>query len=78
LLGKEITIYPNPANTVINVVSELQGPFEIEIYDLIGKRMSRIEVANRNINVSQLPVGIYTLRISVEAASITRKIAIQR
>jgi len=78
LLGKEITIYPNPANTMLNVVSDLEGSFEIEIYDIIGKRMNLVEVNSRNVNVSKLPVGIYTLRISMEEAFVTRKIAIQR
>ena len=78
LLGKEISIYPNPANTMINVVSDLDGELEMEIYNIIGTRMKQIQVDRRNISVAQLPVGVYTLRISVEGASVTRKIVIQR
>ena len=63
---------------MINVVSDLEGPFEFEIYNIVGERISLFEVDRRNIDIAHLPVGIYTLRISVEGASIARKIAIQR
>jgi hypothetical protein len=78
LLGEEVGIYPNPASTVINLVSDLEETFQVEIYNLVGKRMSSVTATDRSIDVSQLQAGIYTLVINVEGASIARKIAIQR
>ncbi len=78
LLDSKILIYPNPAQSELNVVTELQGNLSIEMFNLLGKRMTHKVFNTNTIDVSQLPVGIYTMKISIDNESIIRKIAIQR
>ena len=77
VLAEKISIFPNPATTVLNIVSDLDNNFEIEMFDVAGKRLD-VQLENRNIDVSNLPVGIYTLKINVDDSSITQKVVIQR
>jgi hypothetical protein len=78
LSASEVSIYPNPANTVINVVTELEGNFTTELYDLVGKRINTLQQTNNSINVSQLPTGMYILKLNFEKGSVAKRIAIQR
>ena len=67
-----LKIYPNPVSSVLNIVmkSEIKS---VEIFNLIGKRVLRF--INKKINISQLPAGLYILKIETVNGSIgTRKI----
>lgn len=71
---KEYTrVYPNPAKTTINIESPNKGNFSISIYDILGNEVIRIDEAYNNspINVKNLPVGIYVLKINGEYRSST-------
>ena len=67
------SVYPNPANEVINielgvssVISNALLTYEIRLYDLAGN-LQRLATANNGtvrLDVSDLPVGIYSLHIS--------------
>ncbi|MGH1433840.1 MAG: T9SS type A sorting domain-containing protein [Lewinella sp.] len=78
LQASAVSIYPNPANTVINVVSEIEGTFTTELYDLVGKRINSLQMTNNSMDVSQLPTGMYLLKLNFEEGSVTKRIAIQR
>jgi len=78
LLDSKILVYPNPAHSTVNVVTDLQGKMTIEMFDLLGKKLSNKSINETSIDVSQLPVGIYTMKISIDNDSIVKKIAIQR
>ena len=54
----EITIYPNPTNSILNINGEFQTA---KIYDLKGKLV--MESNQSNIDVSQLPKSIYIIKI---------------
>lgn len=77
-LSEEVSLYPNPANTQINIVTEIEGDFSIELYDFVGQRLSHVKLADNSIDVSQLPVGIYLVKIDFEEGSAVKRIAIQR
>ena len=67
-----LKIYPNPVSSVLNIVmkSEIKS---VEIFNLIGKRV--LQFTNKKINISQLPTGLYILKIETVNGSIgTRKI----
>lgn len=57
---KSVRIYPNPAKDFINIAS-IKEINSIEILDQSGKRIS--EFKELKFNVSQLPKGIYILKI---------------
>jgi len=77
-LSKNVTIFPNPANTTLNVVSELEEEFTIQLFDLYGKKISENRAGNNRIDVSQIPAGMYLVKLNFEEASVSKKITVQR
>lgn len=74
-----LSIYPNPAVSLINVISN--GPEAItgaEIFDVLGKKVMVKQDWNSNqIDVDSLSSGVYFLKVFSNENSITRKIVIQ-
>lgn len=59
----EFTVYPNPANNVLNINSA-SGIEKIEIFDITGKRvLENTSLTNNQLNVSSLNRGVYMLRL---------------
>lgn len=73
LLNNNITIYPNPVIDLININTSLTI-LEVEIYDVLGKRLNYIKVNNRKIDVSGVNSGVYILKIKTEIGIILKKI----
>ena len=64
ILENAVSVYPNPANGVINIdlTSELTKNSSLEVYDALGKLVVKQVLANElnSINISTLSNGIYT------------------
>ena len=73
LLNNNITIYPNPVIDLININTSLTI-LEVEIYDVLGKRLNYIKINNRKIDVSGVNSGVYILKIKTEIGIILKKI----
>ena len=56
-----VTIYPNPTTGILNVVGEQIG--NIEVYEATGRAVMRADNTEQ-IDISNLPSGIYFLRIT--------------
>jgi hypothetical protein len=58
-----ISIYPNPANTNINVIitSATSGDIQVEILNMMGQKVSMTTAMDNmaTINVAALPTGYY-------------------
>jgi len=58
-----VSVYPNPAASVINVVisSSVQGQVQLEILNMLGQRMTSIATTDNKatIDVAGLPAGSY-------------------
>jgi CubicO group peptidase (beta-lactamase class C family) len=62
-LQNKIVIYPNPAQSELNIMLPVEGSSEIEIINMLGERV--IKVSNQQkIDINQLQNGIYYLRIT--------------
>tara|TARA_R110000787_G_scaffold81036_2_gene175940 strand:- start:97040 stop:98293 length:1254 start_codon:yes stop_codon:yes gene_type:complete len=66
-LSEAISVYPNPANDLINIVNasniQLEG---IKIYDMNGRLIREVAITNnntQNINLSDLTNGVYMFHI---------------
>jgi len=71
---ENLIVYPNSTNGKIVINSFEFQINEIEIFDLYGRKQ-RIEVKNKKeIDISDLSVGIYFIRIQTEKGVITKKI----
>jgi Secretion system C-terminal sorting domain len=63
IISPEILIYPNPARDYLHIQSEL--PYDlIQIIDLLGTMILEEKgKPHLNINVKELPLGYYMVRI---------------
>ena len=66
-----ISLYPNPAQEVLNVNSA--DPIaKIEVYDLLGKKVASNNNA-KNVNVAALGKGVYVVKVAQENGSVVAK-----
>jgi hypothetical protein len=83
-----ISTYPNPASDVLNIrfsVKESNDNISVDLINLLGSKVRSNElglVSNDNIqhqmNVSDMPEGLYIMTISAGESTVSRKIQIVR
>lgn len=76
-----IKIWPNPANSNINISGEILKNANYRISDLKGNiyKQNTIRNLNQSIDVSEIPNGVYFLEFGIDKKiSIKKKIIIQR
>lgn len=58
-----VSIYPNPANTTINL-SNLNEEYNVAIYNMLGQKVKQqtVDASNSSINISDLTLGVYVLK----------------
>lgn len=77
---QRVSLYPNPANTILNVAATASlHASKLVIYDIIGRQQSS-QVIDKNANATQIDIsalapGIYMMRLQDEQGAIltTRK-----
>jgi hypothetical protein len=60
-----ISLYPNPANNVLNIALQGTEVNEAVVIDIYGKTVARTAVAegNNTLNISALPAGMYFVQL---------------
>ena len=60
-----LSVYPNPANDIVNIVSANGTMSEVQIYDIRGRlvRQEKIDAENAVLNVSSMVDATYFVRI---------------
>ncbi|MBI2270795.1 MAG: T9SS type A sorting domain-containing protein [Bacteroidetes bacterium] len=58
----DFRIFPNPVNSILNIESTNKQLNKILIYDLLGNKAEEMSYSNQ-INISNLPNGVYFLNI---------------
>ncbi|CAN1566228.1 Secretion system C-terminal sorting domain [Flavobacteriaceae bacterium] len=66
-----ISLYPNPAQEVLNISSS-NSITKIEVYDLLGKKVASNNNAS-NVNVAALGKGAYIVKVVQENGSVVAK-----
>ena len=82
-LDKFISIYPNPSNGIINLISSKKiENCNITIIDVLGKcvlsQQLSVNTGNTTLDYLSLPTGIYFLNISSESGRFIEKLIIQK
>jgi hypothetical protein len=63
--NENISVYPNPTNDILNIeVQENSKPLQITLYNTLGKEVMRTNLSSSQINIANLPQGLYLLNIS--------------
>lgn len=69
--GNGIAIYPNPSDGIITV----EGSGEVTIVNLLGEKVAETTISGKTqIDLGQVPEGIYILHLKTGTGLITRKI----
>jgi hypothetical protein len=62
--GKGLSVYPNPVSDKLNVVSnsfDTEG--SVQVFDMKGSLVKTAQVVNNQLDVAELPVGLYHIRL---------------
>ncbi|MBI9036544.1 MAG: T9SS type A sorting domain-containing protein [Bacteroidales bacterium] len=76
--GNDINVFPNPANNIINIVSE-KNIVNIKILNFAGQVIFEENSNSNNVklNSSDYPAGIYFLQINISENIITKKLTVK-
>ncbi|WP_347066624.1 T9SS type A sorting domain-containing protein [Flavobacterium sp. WV_118_3] len=73
-----LNIYPNPTNgDKIYITSKSAQDKEVEIFDVLGKRILQATLNSKELNIANLNTGVYIIKIKEGEASATRKLIIK-
>ncbi|WP_299398586.1 T9SS type A sorting domain-containing protein [uncultured Gelidibacter sp.] len=74
----DLAIYPNPvSNGKITITSNKNQTKQVEIYDVLGKKILSNYLFGKELNISKLTPGIYILRIKEGNNTATRKLVVR-
>ncbi len=75
---ENLNVYPNPVgNGRVYITSKTTAPKDIEIFDVLGKRVMSTTLSTKELNVSSLSPGVYIIKIKEGDQRATRKLIIK-
>ncbi len=72
-----ISVFPNPTDGLLNIISPYEPITGVEVYDVKGRKLSHVPVNSRRnytLDISNLETAIYFITITTEDGSITKRI----
>ena len=81
--GKEpiegLNIYPNPAKADRIYITTAKPAMskDVEIFDMLGKRIMQATLNGKELNISNLTRGVYIIKVKEGDASATRKLVVE-
>ncbi|MBL4655879.1 MAG: T9SS type A sorting domain-containing protein, partial [Bacteroidia bacterium] len=64
LVSYNFEVYPSPASEYINISFDDNELSEVEIYNILGKKLSTIKISKKAIyNITDLPKGLYFIKV---------------
>ncbi|MEW5676824.1 T9SS type A sorting domain-containing protein [Flavobacterium enshiense] len=73
-----LSIYPNPVSgDRIFISSKNNLEKEVEIFDVLGKRVLQSTISNKELFIGSIPAGVYIIKIKEGEAAATRKLIVR-
>ena len=73
-----LSLYPNPVtHGKVNISSKNDLDKEIQIFDVLGKKVLHTQLNSKELNLSSLSPGVYIIKIREEEHSATRKLIVR-
>jgi len=73
-----LNIYPNPVSSDrVYITTKLSQSKEVEIFDVLGKKIIHATITGKELNISELTPGVYIIKIKEGEASATRKLIVK-
>ncbi|MFC5282753.1 T9SS type A sorting domain-containing protein [Pedobacter alpinus] len=78
---KELSVYPNPASSLVNLSFDAEVYQKVEIIDLTGKMLVNETInkqeSNISLDISKLATGVYNIKLTGQKKVITKQIVKQ-
>lgn len=74
VVGEDNYIYPNPATTFFSVASKFK---QVELFNLNGEKVLKLNQTQNKINIEQLPKGLYFVKLQGDTETVLKKIIVQ-
>ena len=73
-----VSIYPNPVDgNFVSIQSPANGLKEIQVFDILGKRVINTTLSSDSLDISELNPGVYMVKVTVENQSKVSKLIIK-
>lgn len=73
-----LNIYPNPvSNGRIFITSKTTLTKEVEIFDVLGKKILQATLTGKELNITSLTPGVYIIKVTEKQATATRKLIVK-
>ncbi|GGB69324.1 T9SS C-terminal target domain-containing protein [Flavobacterium suaedae] len=74
-----LNIYPNPTSADRVYISSKNNTLskDVEIYDVLGKKILQTTISGKELSISNIPAGVYIIKIKEGEATATRKLIIK-
>lgn len=73
-----LNIYPNPVSSgKIYITTKTGQPKEVEIFDVLGKKVVSATLSGKELNIGELTPGVYIIKVKEGEATATRKLIVK-
>lgn len=69
-----ISIYPNPASTFIDIKGAVQS---LAIYTINGQRVKDVSYPHQRISIAELPTGMYIIKLQTDDGILRKKLIVE-
>jgi polyhydroxybutyrate depolymerase len=73
VFSHSVILYPNPANSVLNIKSEYEAIISVEITDVLGKVVVSEKTTNHSISLEHMNSGVYLVTITNESGAVVNR-----
>lgn len=72
----DLSIYPNPAQDKLTLACSAPAPKTVSVFSVLGDKLTEMKSSEARVelNIEQIPNGIYLVRIYSDGQSITKKL----
>ena len=72
-----VKMFPNPARDYVQFSVNSNEDLDIQIFDMLGKSVLRVDNVRNAVNVSELNAGLYFVQMTLGAQQATKKLVIK-
>ena len=74
----EMSLYPNPVDgNYVTIQTPINGVKEVEVFDILGKRVINTNLISNSLDISELNPGVYMVKVTIENQSKVSKLVIR-
>ena len=75
-LYNTVKMFPNPTKDVVQFSKNSNERLDIEIFDVLGKSVLRVDNVRNTVNVSALNAGLYFVQMTLGTKATTKKLVV--